>query len=413
MKKRLLSLLLALCLCFGMTAHAFVVDGIDYPEAGDLNVETQAGDRHVRILWDAPREIEVPVVEHYVYCRDENPENTLYYYPNPGETVAEFVGLTNGVEYDVSVVYLYETGFEIEAGAFVIPLDGNAPELMAPEAAAVVEDGVLTVSWIYPGDVKDVACYRIDIISDEEIQSVDIYVDDPADYTYTFDSLPYDTFTILLCAVDHYGNTGDYAVLQISEDALTDPPSEPAVWPFTDVDESHPNFEAINFVYSAGLMLGTGDGSTFAPDVNLSRAMVARILHTLVGNPGANPSHFTDVKRSFWYTEAIDWASNYKIISGNGKGQFLPNNDVTREQLAVMLYHFARATGFDVADVAAADLAAYYDGQSVSSWAKTAVQWACAAGVLVDDGYGNLLPTEPATRAEVAEALLSFVMFYS
>ena len=412
MTKRLLSLLLAICLCFGMTAYAFEVDGIDYPSAGTLNVETQVGNGSVVIFWEDPPEIEVPIVDHYAYVRNYDTDFEVQYIPNEGEYAAEFTGLENGVEYDAGVVYVYETGFEIEAGAYVIPLDGVAPELVLPEAVAVYEDGALTVNWIYPGDTSDVAYFLMEIIGDEESTSVDYYSDDPDLYSYTFAPVPYDSFIILLYAVDHYGNHSEPAVIEFSEDTVADSPAEPDVWPFTDVDESHPNYIAIDFVYRNGLMAGTSD-TTFAPATNLSRAMVARILHTLVGNPSAEPSGFTDVKRNFWYTEAIDWASTYKIISGNGSGQFMPNQDVTREQLAVMLYHFARATGFDVAGVAPADLAVYYDGQLVSSWAKTAVQWACTTGVLVDDGYGNLLPTEPATRAEVAESLLAFVLYYS
>lgn len=410
MKKRVLSLLLALSLCFGMTAYAFEVDGVDYPTADELNVETEVGNGSVLIFWDAPREIEVPIVDHYVFCRNYETDETIYYYPNFGETIAQFSGLPNSMEYDVSVVYVYETGYEIEAGAFVMPLDGIAPELMAPESVAFFENGVLTVEWIYPGDITDVAYYCIDIVSEDDIKSVDYYVDDPADYKYTFDDLPYDTFTVLICAVDHYGNTSDYAVIEFPESE----PVETPAWPFTDVDENHPSFDAINFVYLSGLMAGTGDGTTFSPDMNLSRAMVARILHTTVGNPEAAPSNFDDVKRDFWYTQAIDWASAYRVISGNGKGQFMPNQDVTHEQLAVMLYHFAKAAGMDVTSVEPTDLAAtYYDGKTTSTWAKTAVEWACTVGVLTDDGYGNLLPTTPATRAEVAEAVLAFMMYYA
>lgn len=318
MKKRVLSLLLALCLCFCMvpTVYADQVfadeySDVEYPAAGDLNVQAQAGDGRIFVTWDPVADIGVEITSYYVYCYTGDFENLVMYEPLPDEYACEFTGLENGMTYEVGVVIEYETGHAIDCGTNATP----------------------------------------------------------------FSSTP--------------------------------------AWPFTDVDANHPNFEAINFVYSAGLMLGTGDGSTFAPDTELSRAMTARILHTLVGNPGANPSNFTDVSRNFWYTEAIDWASNYKIISGNGKGQFYPNDNVTREQLAVMLYQFARSTGFDVAGAEPADLAVYYDGQSVSSWAKTAVQWACTTGILVDDGYGNLFPTESATRAEVAEALLAFVMFYS
>ncbi|MBR6709529.1 MAG: S-layer homology domain-containing protein, partial [Clostridia bacterium] len=360
MKKRLLSLLLAVCLCFGMTAHAFVVDGIDYPEAGELNVETQVGNGSVLIFWEPPREIEVPIVEHYAYVRNYDTDFEVQCIPNEGEYVAEFTGLENGVEYDVGVVYNYETGYGLEAGAYVIP---HTPLTAPVVKGAVIENGKLTISWDQPADLDRIFYYVLEFYGENDSFTLNLYSSMLDDLEYTLDTtedLQKELYTVYLYAVDYNDIQSDIAVIEIDnrEDTESD---TPAVWPFTDVDESHPDYEAINFVYSAGLMLGTGDSSTFAPNTNLSRAMVARILHTIVGNPAATPSSFTDVKRNFWYTEAIDWASNYKIISGNGQGQFYPGQDVTREQLAVMLYHFARATGFDVSVGENTNVLSYYD----------------------------------------------------
>lgn len=411
MKKRILSLVLALCLCFGMTAYAFEVDGIDYPEAGSLNFETQIDDGYVFISWDAPREIEVPITDHYIYCRNHAADEETIYVPNPGETFYEFSGLENGTEYDIGVVYVYETEFEIDAGAYVTP---NKPLTAPVVKGAVIENGKLTISWDQPADRDRIVSYILEFYGENDSFMLDLYAYIMDELEYTLDTtteLQKELYTVYLYAMDYNDVMSDIAVIEVDNRASA--PEKPKAWPFTDVNDKHENYEAIKFVYSAGLMLGTGDGSTFAPEMSLSRAMVARILHTIVDNPTAAPSNFTDVARNFWYTEAIDWASTYKIISGYGDGRFGPNDNVTREQLAVMLYHFARSAGFDVASVEKADLMSYYDGQTVSGWAMSAVQWACSVGALTDDGMGNLFPTTAATRAEVAEALLAFVKYYS
>ena len=411
MKKRLLSLLLAFCLCFGMTAYAFEVDGIDYPEAGDLNVEAEAGDGTILVTWEPVEDIGVEVASYYVYCYTGDYEDLVMYEPNPGEYACEFSGLENYVEYEVGVVIEYVTEYSIDCGTYAIP---NTP-LTAPEdISAEIEDGKLTISWNQPADLDRIVNYVMEFYGETDSFTLNLYTVIMDELKYTLDTtedLKKEIYTVYFYAVDHNDFQSDIAVIEVNN--KTSEPETPAVWPFTDVDESHPNYEAISFVYSAGLMLGTGDGSTFDSDMNLSRAMVARILHTMVGNPESSPSNFTDVARNFWYTDAIDWASTNKVIAGNGKGQFMPGQDVTREQLSVMLYQFARSTGFDVSVGENTNILSYSDVSSVSSWAISAVQWACGTGVLEDDGYGNLFPTEFATRAEVAEALLAFVMFYS
>ena len=180
--------------------------------------------------------------------------------------------------------------------------------------------------------------------------------------------------------------------------------------PFTDVDEDDDCYEAVRFMYENGLMVGVGDGTQFAPAMSLSRAMTARIFHTLEENPAAIASAFTDVVRGFWYTDSIDWASAAGVIAGYGDGTFGPNDDVTREQLAVMLYQYAKSKGYAV-DAGAALTQA--DASAVSFWAAEAVQWAVNNGILTENGVGYLAAGDAATRADVAQAFMVFVQLYA
>ncbi|MBQ8718343.1 MAG: S-layer homology domain-containing protein [Clostridia bacterium] len=180
--------------------------------------------------------------------------------------------------------------------------------------------------------------------------------------------------------------------------------------PFVDVAEGDACYDAVAFVYANGLMVGVGDGTKFAPEMTLSRAMTAQIFHNLEKNPAAAASTFTDVARNFWYTDAIDWATAQGVISGDGKGNFMPSTDVTREQLAVMLYQYAQSKGYNVAVGSALTQP---DAANVSFWATDAMTWAVNNGILVENGVGYLAATDVATRADVAEAFMAFVNLYA
>ena len=131
--------------------------------------------------------------------------------------------------------------------------------------------------------------------------------------------------------------------------------------------------------------------------------MLATVLWRMEGQPaptGANA--FTDVAAGQWYTEAVTWAAEQGIVTGIGNGLFDPNGDITREQLAVMLYRYAGGAA------AGADLSAYPDASSVSSWAVEAMGWAVSNGILSGNEAGQLSPGGAATRAEVAQMLLNY-----
>ena len=182
---------------------------------------------------------------------------------------------------------------------------------------------------------------------------------------------------------------------------------EPGMFlPFTDVT-NHWAYSAIKRVYTRGWMVGM-DEKTFAPDQQLSRAMLAVILYAMAGEPavtGEGP--FTDVPAGCWYTDAIVWAAQNGIVSGFGDGTFRPNEAVTRAQAAVMLYGYAAFTGADV--TARADLSAYSDAGQIPAWAMDAMQWANARRLIVGRDSSHLVPDGKTTRAEMAAILSAYI----
>lgn len=182
---------------------------------------------------------------------------------------------------------------------------------------------------------------------------------------------------------------------------------EPGMFlPFTDVT-NHWAYSAIKRVYTRGWMVGM-DEKTFAPDQQLSRAMLAVILYAMAGEPAVTgESPFTDVPAGCWYTDAIVWAAQNGIVCGFGDGTFRPNAAVTRAQAAVMLYGYAAFTGADV--TARADLSAYSDAGQIPAWAMDAMQWANARRLIVGRDSSHLAPNSGATRAEMAAILSAYI----
>ena len=176
--------------------------------------------------------------------------------------------------------------------------------------------------------------------------------------------------------------------------------------PFADVSEFDWFYDAVQFVRENGLMVGTGD-TIFSPWTNTSRGMIVTILHRLEELPEASAVNpFDDVAAGKWYTDAVVWAAEQGIVKGNGKGQFGPEDAITREQMAVILMNYAKFKGYDVSK--SADLSKYTDAGSISSWAKDAISWANATALIQGDG-AKLTPTGNAERCQVAAILQRFI----
>lgn len=185
-------------------------------------------------------------------------------------------------------------------------------------------------------------------------------------------------------------------------DNLTDTFQPAAGGTFTDVPATHWAAGAVEFVTSQGLLQGTG-ASTFAPGQPMTRAMLVTALWREAGSPVVNYAmDFDDVDEDQWYTEAVRWAVSKGIVAGTGKG-FSPDAALTRESLAAILFRYAGG------QVSADDLSGYADGASVSAWAREAMNWAVAQGLITGKSGGRLDPGGTASRAEVSAILMRYV----
>lgn len=173
--------------------------------------------------------------------------------------------------------------------------------------------------------------------------------------------------------------------------------------PFADVGADAWYYDAVRFVNQNGLMGGAGNGS-FAPDVRLSRAMLAQVLYNREGQPAVSggTSAFPDVTPDKWYFNAAYWAFGQGIIKGYDNGLFGPGDDITREQLALMLYRYAGSP------VPPNLQLSFTDADKVSVWARDAVRWAVDQGILKGKGNGIFDPAGKATRAETAQVLKNY-----
>ena len=178
-------------------------------------------------------------------------------------------------------------------------------------------------------------------------------------------------------------------------------------FPFIDVSPKEWYYNTITEVNEIGLMTGT-DSTHFSPDKPMSRGMVATVLYRMAGAPNVTgKSKFSDVKDGLWYSKAITWAANSGIISGYQNGKFGPDDNVTREQMSVMLRNYAMKRGLDTKTTN--NLKKFKDYKNVTNYAKSAMGWAVDKGIISGANNGTRLnPTSNATRAECAKMLLQF-----
>lgn len=168
---------------------------------------------------------------------------------------------------------------------------------------------------------------------------------------------------------------------------------------YTDLDANAWYAESVHFALVNGLFVGYGDG-TFRPEAALSRAMVATVLYRQAGSPAVTgTSTFPDLKDD-WYADAVAWAQEAKVVIGDDKGLFRPDDDVTREEMVTMLYRFAASQNMDTTTTG--DLSSFTDASSVQSYAAEPMTWAVGNGIILGMGNNELAPRESATRAQFA-----------
>ena len=178
--------------------------------------------------------------------------------------------------------------------------------------------------------------------------------------------------------------------------------------PFTDVSGNDWFYSSVKYTYEKGIILGTSN-TTFNPNTKLTRGMLVTILHRMDGKPAPTTQNkFSDVYKSQYYYDAVIWANEKGIVHGYGDGsKFGPDDNITRQDLAVILRNFAQYKGKNVN--VTANLNKFSDGNIVSDYAKTAMQWAVGKGVITGNNNGeSLTPHANSTRAEAAGMIYNY-----
>lgn len=178
--------------------------------------------------------------------------------------------------------------------------------------------------------------------------------------------------------------------------------------PFNDVSYGDWYYNAVQFVYSRGIMDGV-DYYKFAPNGTITRGMIVTMLWRMAGEPFEMPvTSFTDVEIGRYYTTAVAWACRNGIADGMGETKFGPNDAITREELVTLMYRYAQYFGHSCIGTS---IEGFADAGSVSSYAYNAMCWAYKAGVVTGTTGSRLNPQGTASRAEAAQMIMSFYSF--
>ena len=210
-------------------------------------------------------------------------------------------------------------------------------------------------------------------------------------------------------------NTMDWAhdmYIMVEKGSVPERPTQA----FTDVPEDYWASEGITYVYGHGLMAGTS-ATTFAPGLTTTRGMIVTILYRLAGSPDMENEiwgyPFKDVDANAYYAAPIYWAQMNGIADGYSDELFGPDDPITREQMAAMLWRYAQRKGYDVSMGEDTNILSYTDVADLGEYAIPAMQWACGAGIINGTGDGStLIPLGRATRAQAAVMLMRFCEEY-
>ena len=314
-------------------------------------------------------------------------------------------GKTTTEEYEEGAMPVYKGSTDKAADAeYTYTFAGWEPEL-----AAVTADATYTAKYTKTPIEKPVAKYTVTWIVDgktttetyEEgaMPSYKGSTDKADDQLYTYPFAGWDKKLTAVTADVTYTAVYTRQIRTVTPDGR-----------YKDVAEKAWYYGEVYTATGLGLMNGVS-ADEFEPEENMTRAMMVTVLWRLEGSPKpTGENQFKDVKNGEWFTDAIVWAAENDIVNGVGDAKFAPEENITREQIATILYRYAEKKGCDMSKRAKLD--SFPDGNKVSDWAKEALSWANAEGLVNGSTEGKetyLLPRENATRAQVAAIFVRFV----
>jgi len=306
-------------------------------------------------------------------------------------------------KYSTYAIAWSDTPAPVEPGQPVNPPSGGGFIVNSSHAVTVAasEHGKVTASRASAASGSTVTLtvapdsgYALDALTVTDSQGGEIKLTAKGDGKYTF-TMPGRAVTVKAA----FAPVADVPEAPTATEEETDCPS----LGFTDLDAGAWYHEAVDFALRNGLMGGYKNG-TFGPNDNLSRAQLAQILYNQAGQPAATgASPFTDAASGAWYTDAITWAAAQGVVGGYGNGLFGPDDDITREQLAVMLWRHAGSPAATEKELH------FSDAGQAHGYALDALRWAVENGILTGYGDGRLDPRGLAARAEAAQMLMRYL----
>ncbi|MBU7006031.1 leucine-rich repeat protein [Phosphitispora fastidiosa] len=343
-----------------------------------------AGDKEVTLSWDSVKD-----AYYKVYCSESSGSFT-----EEEDYVASVYDGTNYTVENLKNGTLYY--FAVKAGHNIYYSDYSDEDLATPKAPTG-GGTVITYYSITASAGRGGSLLPSGNISVKKNQS------------QTFTITPESGYVITDVLVDgvSIGAVAEYTFSEITKDHTIEASFEHPSKRFSDVDSSQWYREGVDFVLRAGLFDGTSE-TTFEPNTNMTRAMLVTVLWRLEDEPDTTIADlFVDIIPGTWYTEAVAWAAENNIVEGYDADSFGPNDAIRREQMAAILYRYARYKGYDL--TAANDLTAFADASDVSSWALTAMKWAVAEELITGISETSLALSGNASRAQVATILMRFI----
>lgn len=168
--------------------------------------------------------------------------------------------------------------------------------------------------------------------------------------------------------------------------------------------------EIVDGAWNASMTVDGTENNLFEPDLTLTRGMLVTVLYRLTGEPAVNKSiPFADVEADSYYADAVIWAQQNGIVSGINETEFASDEDIIREQIAVILYRYTKAMEYDVSVGENTNILSYTDFDEISEYAVEAMQYAVDSSLIKGKSESTLNPADNATRAEIAAILQRFV----
>lgn len=313
-----------------------------------------------RITLDTVFDQDTTVYAQWTYDNSNTGDDDHYY---PNASGSGNVGSNNGTSYSITT-----------------PSSVGGKISVSPQSAKKGDTVTITIT---PDNG-----YKLDDINVNDSKGTALELTDKGGGKYTF-TMPDRAITVS-------------AVFKLIEDQSATPTMPDWVNPFTDVAMSAWYYDAVKFVSENSLMNGISN-NLFAPNENLSRAQLAQILYNKEGKPIVRVgSTFTDVVADAWYSDAVTWVAANNIVNGYGNGLFGPDDNITREQLAVMLWRYAGEPTGNIE-------LSFIDADQIGDFAQVAICWAVENGILNGKGNNILDPKGFATRAEVAQMIKNYL----